>query len=187
MFYKGVHVDNTTAYKFELYTYDDTMDDAAAFNAYLAAYEHNNAPAETLEERDWYDCQFPRQGHGIERFCCNTAHSIGAAITDTGSTTVGGFLAQLLKNAFDGTRDGQAPRSICHVFDEVNVVCTSWATYSGRKITDKQRNDIVQYSIDCGRSGGSAEFKTVIPDGGVLYKCVSDRARGCGIPKDGPT
>lgn len=178
-FFKGFHVDNTTGYPFELYTTDNAMDEMAAFAAYVAADEETG-----LSKRDWYDCNFARPGRHIQRFCCNTAHGIGTFVSNTGAAFAAGYINNVIEDAFNGKRDGDNPRSICLVNDN-SKMCVSWAQYTYTVTTSGENKDISNLATNCGKDGGSAEFKT---DGKErdLYICVSNRADGCGIPKDGP-
>ncbi|KAG9657833.1 hypothetical protein KCU98_g2528, partial [Aureobasidium melanogenum] len=62
------------------------------------------------------------------------------------------------------------PRSICLSRDK-NDSCTSWASYTGSGLPGRDENTITDFSIECAQSGGSAEFKTIMSDGGILFIC----------------
>lgn len=157
------------------YTLNEGLTDSSAFDAYWSAYNGTDA---VLAKRDWYNCRFPRQNY-VQKFGCNTAHGIGGFVSATGSAAAGGYISGLLKEAFNGKRDHQKPRSVCLARDGKNL-CVSWATYDTDKATSGEESDIVRYSIECANSKGSAEFKTQTSDGGTLFICVSNRATGCG-------
>lgn len=173
MFHKGVHFDNVTQQDFHLFLLDDDLDEDAAFEQYLNAYVEEPG----LTKRDWYDCRFPRANY-IQKFCCNTGHALGTFVGNTGAAAMGGYLNSLLQESINGKRDNQKPRSVCLSRDGKNM-CVSWASYSTDKATGAEDNDITNYSVQCAKSGGSAEFKTGTGDGGLLFICVSDRADGC--------
>lgn len=172
MFYKGQHFDNTTGQLFELYVTDDTMDEDCALDMYLRAGDEK-----ALVKRDWYNCHFPKKNY-IQKFCCNTGHAIKDFLSGTGQTVTGIYLEGLLKEALNGVRDNQKPRSICLNRNGHNL-CVSWATYDTDKTTPAEADGIVKHSLECAQTGGSAEFKTETRDGGLLFVCVSNRADGC--------
>jgi putative hemolysin len=58
-------------------------------------------------------------------------------------------------------------------------MCVSWATYDTDKTTDDEDADIVKYSVQCAQSGGSLEFNTTTTGNGLLFRCASNRAKGC--------
>ena len=173
LYHKGLHLDQVTGHEFQLYTLNDKLDEAAAFESYLSAYL--NEPK--VSKRDWYDCQFPRN-HNVLKFCCNTSHALGTFVSSTGSAAMGGYVSSLMQEAFNGKRDNQSPRSVCLARDGHNL-CVSWATYDTDKTTQAENADVVKYSVQCAQSGGSSEFKTTTAGNGVLFICVSDRAKGC--------
>jgi hypothetical protein len=170
---KGLHLDQVTGHEFQLYMLNDELDDVAAFESYLSAY----LDQPKVTKRDWYDCQFPRQ-HNLLKFCCNTGHALGTFVSSTGSAAAGGYINSLLQEAFNGKRDNKSPRSVCLSRDGHNL-CISWATYNTEVTTGAEDADIVKYSVQCAQSGGSAEFKTSTGSNGLLFICVSDRAKGC--------
>lgn len=173
MFHKGIHFDNTTQQEFHLYLADDELDDAAAFQAYLDAY--TDEPE--LTKRGWFNCQFPPDQY-IRENCCHSAHAVGAFVSATGAAAAGGYINTLLHEAFNGKRDNQKPRSVCLVRDGHNL-CVSWAAYSTDKATDAEDNAITRFSVECAQKGGSSEFETTDGNGGLVYICVSNRAKGC--------
>jgi len=173
LYHKGLHLDNVTGNEFQLYMLDDDLDEAAAFESYLSAY----LDEPELSKRDWYDCQFPRQ-HNLLKFCCNTGHALGTFVSSTGSAAAGGYISSLLQESFNGKRDNQSPRSVCLSRDGHNL-CVSWATYNTENTSGAEDADIVKYSVQCAQSGGSSEFKTSTAGNGLLFICVSNRAKGC--------
>lgn len=179
IFYKGEHYDNGTGYSFDLYTVNDSVDENFAFADYMAAYidDEDGDPSSDLQKRDWYDCQNLRTG--FQTLGCNTAHGLGKVITLTGTSAFGGYLSGLLKEAFSNGRDNDRPRSICLTRDKNNL-CVSWASYTGSGLPGKDADTITRFSTECAQSDGSAEFKTVMDNGSILYICVSNRADGCG-------
>jgi putative hemolysin len=80
------------------------------------------------------------------------------------------------KEAFNDSRDNQAPRPIC-VTKDGNIICTSWANYNTGKLANGESRDIANFAVKCGQSGGGAEFKAITSDGNILYICVSNRAK----------
>ncbi|KAH0280905.1 hypothetical protein KCU91_g680, partial [Aureobasidium melanogenum] len=68
-------------------------------------------------------------------------------------------------------RNNDIPMSICHSRDSNNL-CASWASYPGNWRSSADDDAITQSSTECVQSGGSAEFKTIMDDGGVLFVCV---------------
>ncbi|KAH0279957.1 hypothetical protein KCU91_g1368, partial [Aureobasidium melanogenum] len=68
------------------------------------------------------------------------------------------------------SRDDDYPRSICLSRDK-NDSCISWASYTGSGLTGIDENAITDFSIECAQSGGSAEFKTIMSNGGILFIC----------------
>ncbi|KAH0043877.1 hypothetical protein KCU78_g502, partial [Aureobasidium melanogenum] len=66
--------------------------------------------------------------------------------------------------------DNGHPRSIC-LSRNKNMLCSSWASYAGNGLPDEAYDTITRYSTDCAQSGGSAEFKAIINDGGILFIC----------------
>ena len=178
IFYKGEHYDNGTGYNFDLYTVDDSLDEPFAFASYMAAYddEEDGDTSPDLEKRDWYDCQHLSS---IQTLGCNSGHALGSFVSATGSAAFGGYLSGLLKEAFSGGRDNSRPRSVCLSRDKNNL-CVSWASYTGSGLRSGEANSITQFSTECAQSDGSAEFKTTMSDGGILFICVSNRADGCG-------
>lgn len=173
LYHKGLHLDNVTGQEFQLYMLDNELDETAAFETYLSAY----LDQPKMLKRDWYDCQFPRHNY-IQKFCCNTGHGLKTFVSSTGSAAMGGYLGSLMQEAFNGKRDNKKPRSVCLSRDGHNL-CVSWATYDTDKTTDAEDADIVKFSVLCAQSGGSAEFQTETAGNGLLYICVSDRAKGC--------
>ncbi|KAK6008126.1 hypothetical protein QM012_000029 [Aureobasidium pullulans] len=176
IFYKGEHLDNSTGYSFELYTVDDSLDEDTAFANYMAAYVDDNDNLPALHKRSWYDC---KHLSNLQTLGCNTGHALGGFVSATGSAAFGGYLGTLLGEAFSNGRDDDKPRSVCLSRDKHNL-CVSWASYTGSGLKSGESNDITYYSTQCANSGGSAEFKTSMADGGILFICVSDRADGCG-------
>ena len=173
LYHKGLHLDTVTGHEFQLFMLDDSLDEVAAFETYLSAYLDELK----VSKRDWYDCQFPRQ-HNLLKFCCNTGHGLGTFVSSTGSAAMGGYVSSLMQEAFNGNRDNKNPRSVCLARDGHNL-CVSWATYDTEKTSGAENADIVKYSVQCAQSGGSSEFKTSTAGNGVLFICVSDRAKGC--------
>jgi hypothetical protein len=84
-----------------------------------------------------------------------------------------GYITTELGEAFNGKRDNQTPRFIC-ITKDGDTLCTSWANYSTGKLPSGESGDIEGFAVKCGQSGGSAT------DGGIVYICVSNRAKGCG-------
>lgn len=168
----GEFTDPTTGKAFDLYSDDGTLDALDVFSSYSQGINSTSH----LSERNWYDC---KRLSNLQTFGCNTGHAIGSFVSATGSAAAGSYLGTLLGEAFNGSRDNQKPRSICLSRDGHNL-CVSWATYDTAKLRAGEASNIQQYSIDCGVTGGSAEFKNVMSDGGILFICVSNRADGCG-------
>ncbi|KAG9853844.1 hypothetical protein KCU98_g2855, partial [Aureobasidium melanogenum] len=87
-----------------------------------------------------------------------------------------GFAATALLNylGINGSpshaRDDDYPRSICLSRDK-NDSCISWASYTGSGLPGRDENTITDFSIECAQSGGSAEFKTMMSDGEILFIC----------------
>jgi hypothetical protein len=175
VFCRGLHYDNVTGQHFELYTVDQTLSEEAVFESYWSAF---NERGTSLAKRDWYDCRFPRQNY-IQKFGCNTGHGLGAFLSNTGAAATGGYISSLLQEAFNGSRDNKKPRSVCLSRDGKNL-CISWASYDTDHTTAAENTDITNFSVECAKSGGSAEFKTTTGGNGVLFICVSNRADGCG-------
>jgi hypothetical protein len=173
LYHKGLHLDNATGHEFQLYMLEDDLDEAAAFESYLSAY----LDEPKVSKRDWYNCEFPRE-HNVLKLCCNSGHALGTFVSSTGAAAAGGYISSLLREGFNRKRDNQNPRSVCLSRDGHNL-CVSWATYSTEVTTGAEDADIVKYSVQCAQSGGSAEFKTSTSGNGLLFICVSNRAKGC--------
>jgi hypothetical protein len=175
--YHGEYYDGSTGTWFDLYSPDAvayTNEDA------LASYwkGHTNV-TDTLGKRGFYDCTYYGRHSTLKVAACGTGHAIGAFVSATGAAAAGGYIATELQEAFNGKRDNQSPRSIC-ITKDGDTLCTSWANYNTGKLANGESGDIANFALKCGQSGGSAEFKATTTDGGIIYVCVSDRAKGCG-------
>jgi len=93
------------------------------------------------------------------------------------------LLASFLSSHFDlnffrgHNTELDQPRSICLALNRQRL-CTSWATYSLDRAT-LEDDEVWLYSRQCAESGGSAEYKTHIGDGGMIFVCVDQRMPGC--------
>lgn len=169
-FYKGEHYDEGTDTVFDLYTVEDTIDESAAFESYIAAINTTE-----LEKRSWYDCQHLTN---LQTFGCNTGHALGSFVSGVGQAAMGGYVTTLLGEAFSSGRDNDSPRSVCLTRDGNNL-CVAWATYTSAGLKSGEQAQISSYSVECAASGGSSEFKAEMSNNGVEYICVSNRGTGC--------
>lgn len=173
----GNFIDAETGHEFTLFDSRTDRSTPAIDSYYINAgvVQDQEVKMVKMVKRSWVDCQ----GLGpVQRACCSTAHAIGSSALQIGQAALGSFIQSEVSNAFNGSRDYQNPRSICHTVDGANV-CTSWATYSTSTLPNGASGDIGNFAAQCTEYGYSAEFKATLNDGGVMFICVSNRGTGC--------
>lgn len=68
-------------------------------------------------------------------------------------------------------QDSSNSRSICLSRDN-NSSCVSWASYIGSGVEAADADSVTGFSVECALSGGVAEFKSTMSDGGLFFVCV---------------
>lgn len=190
LYFVGTFTDEITGTEFDLYDHTTT---SSGLDQYLAnANAANNidtgaattngsstADWETaIEARsNWRKCR--ALSAQLIRACCSTTHGWDNIFKDIAVGTLSNLLSDGIVAAFSNGRGNQKPRSICHTYDSNNL-CTSWATYDAQNIPSGEKGDLAGFAASCAKEGYSSEFKATNANGGMIFVCISNRAKGCG-------
>ncbi|KAK9244351.1 hypothetical protein V1506DRAFT_522845 [Lipomyces tetrasporus] len=65
---------------------------------------------------DWINCNSDVDS-GLEKYCCEKAHAVGAAAAKLGLSIIANLAVQYLQDSLEDPRIHESPTSICHYYD----------------------------------------------------------------------